>query len=226
MADESCWTVIRAARSGDRDARSRFSHRFLPVVRAYLSARWAHGARGAQPADVEDAVQEVFVECFRDGGVLERADPGTIPRFDRFLLGVSCNVALRFERRRDGPRRQAGDESFHPEAVVADETSLSRTFDRAFARALVKEAAARHGELAARKGGNAALGVEILRQRFEENRPVREIAAAMALDPAFVHHQYAEAKKAFRRALAEVVAFHLPQQPVAEECARLLELLR
>ena len=47
----------------------------------------------------EDAVQEVFVECFRRGGALEAVGAGRVPGFRAFLYGVIRNVARRFESR-------------------------------------------------------------------------------------------------------------------------------
>ena len=68
----TCWTVIRGAAAGNPADRDAFARRYVRVVRAYLAARWR-----ASPnlQDLDDAVQEVFVECFRHDGVLEQADP-------------------------------------------------------------------------------------------------------------------------------------------------------
>jgi RNA polymerase sigma-70 factor (ECF subfamily) len=63
--ESTCWTVIRAAAAGSPTDRDELARRYLGVVRAYLAARW----RGsALRRDVDDAVQEVFVECFRSVG--------------------------------------------------------------------------------------------------------------------------------------------------------------
>jgi len=60
--ESTCWTVIRAAAAGSPAERAELARRYLGVVRAYLAARW----RGSDlRADLDDAVQEVFVECFR-----------------------------------------------------------------------------------------------------------------------------------------------------------------
>jgi RNA polymerase sigma-70 factor (ECF subfamily) len=69
--------------------------------------------------------------------------------------------------------------------------------------------------------------VQILRLRFEEGRPIREIAARWDEDPARVHHEYARAREEFRAALAEVVGEHHPgpASAVEDECERLLALL-
>ena len=63
--DATCWTLIRDAGGGDPAARERFARAYLPVVKAYLAARW----RAARHS-VEDAAQDVFVECFKNGGLL------------------------------------------------------------------------------------------------------------------------------------------------------------
>jgi hypothetical protein len=70
-ARETCWTVIEAAAGGSSAARDKFARTYLPVVRAYLCARW----QGFQLIRaIEDTVQEVFLDCFREGGALAKAD--------------------------------------------------------------------------------------------------------------------------------------------------------
>src|SRR6516164_10731447 len=94
--ESTCWTVIRAAAAGSPADREELAHRYLAVVRAYLGARW----RGSPlRPDLDDAVQEVFVECFRQGGAVEAAAAGRVPSFRAFLYGVVRNVARRFESR-------------------------------------------------------------------------------------------------------------------------------
>ncbi|MGF1581516.1 MAG: hypothetical protein ACFCD0_19490 [Gemmataceae bacterium] len=57
----TCWAMIRAAAQGQRDEREDFARRYMDPVRAYLSARW----KDSMWHDlVDDAVQDVFVECF------------------------------------------------------------------------------------------------------------------------------------------------------------------
>src|SRR5215831_5732627 len=100
--ESTCWTVIRAAAAGSPADREELARRYLAVVRAYLAARW----RGLNlRAELDDAVQEVFVECFRQGGALEAAGAGRVSSFRAFLYGVVRNVARRFESR---PVRPAG----------------------------------------------------------------------------------------------------------------------
>ena len=95
-SESTCWTMIRAATAGSPDEREELARRYLGVVRAYLAARW----RGtALREELDDATQAVFVECFRQGGVLDAAGSGRVPGFRAFLYGVIRNVARRFESR-------------------------------------------------------------------------------------------------------------------------------
>src|SRR5215471_8119689 len=116
--ESTCWTVIRAAAAGSPTDREELARRYLSVVRACLAARW----RGSPLlAERDDAVQEVFVECFRRGGALEAAGAGRVPSFRAFLYGVVRNVARRFETPPAHPALPL------PE-LPANEESLSRLF--------------------------------------------------------------------------------------------------
>lgn len=219
MADpaSTCWTVIRAAAAGSPADREELARRYLGVVRAYLGARW----RGSELlGELGDAVQEVFVECFRRGGVLEAAGAGRVPHFRAFLYGVTRNVARRFENRSAVPVSL-------PDELEANERSQSRLFDRTWARAIMAEAAQLQRDRAAERGPEAVRRVELLRLRFEENMPIRTIAEQWGVEAAALHHAYAIARKEFRAALLEVVAFHSPGGPEAleQEAAGLLKAL-
>src|SRR5262249_52624890 len=97
--ETTCWSLIRRASGGEDEGRSVFAGRYEPFVRALLAARWRGSPR---VVDIDDAVQDVFVECFRSGGVLARAGDDRVPAFRAFLVGVVRNVARRVEGRR-GP---------------------------------------------------------------------------------------------------------------------------
>jgi RNA polymerase sigma factor (sigma-70 family) len=150
-SESTCWTVIEAAAAGSTDDREEFVRRYGPVIRAYLAARWQSSPR---LQDVEDAAQEVFLACFRPRGVLDRVDRGR--GFRPFFYGVVRNIALRLEREH-GRRREGqapGDRTL--EDLPDDAESLSRVFDRAWAKALLQQAA-RRMEHHARVAGEAAL---------------------------------------------------------------------
>ena len=87
--------MIEQASAGSPQEREAFASRYLEVVRAYLSNRW----RGTDMlGELDDAVQEVFLECFREGGVLERVSDRQPTSFHAFLYGVCRNVAKRWEK--------------------------------------------------------------------------------------------------------------------------------
>lgn len=222
-SESTCWTMIKAAAAGNPRERDGFARQYAPVVRAYLAARWRNSPR---LQDVDDAVQEFFVQCFRREGPLQQAGAGKVPSFRAFLYGVACNVARRFEARLRRHGAPVNGE-IRLEEVEANEASLSRVFDRAWAEAIMKQAGVRQRDRAASTSAAAVQRVELLRLRFEENLPIRTIAVQWNVDPARLHHDFAQARKEFRAALLEVVAEHHGGSPaeVEREAADLLVLL-
>jgi RNA polymerase sigma-70 factor (ECF subfamily) len=219
--ESTCWTIIQAAAAGSSTERDDFARRYGPVIRAYLAQRW----RGSPClGQLDDAVQDVFVECFKPGGVLECADRDR--GFRPFLYGVVRHVALRLEHERGSRRRQAPAD-LDIAAVPDDEASLSQAFDRAWARALLREAAERMRQRARAEGEAAVRRVDLLHLRFHEGKPIRDIAAMWQVEPARLHHEYARAREEFRAALRAVVAFHHPGGPadLDKQCTNLLSLL-
>jgi RNA polymerase sigma-70 factor (ECF subfamily) len=214
--DRTCWTLIRDAASGNTVARESFARVYLPVVKAYLLARWRGGRHSA-----EDAAQDVFVECFREGGLLEKADPHRNGGFRAFLLGAVRNVARRHEIR----VRLAAQ---LPTDLPTDDAGPAEAFDRAWARALLREAARVQQTTADASGPAAVRRVELLRLRFYDGLPIRDIADRWGVDAAKLHHEYATAREEFRVALRAVIAFHHPGSPAVEldrACGNLLGLL-
>ena len=223
QTDSTCWTVLRDAAAGDGAARSEFAARYAPLVRAYFAARWRNEGL-VQERD--DAVQEVFVECLRQGGILQRADPERPGGFRAYFYGLVRNVARRIEQ--DRVRRPEHTvESLSSAEPPSDDESLSQVFDRAWARSIMREAAARQAALAEHGGDAARRRVELLRLRFQEDKPIREIARLWSADAAELHHEYARARKEFKAALLDVLAFYHPDSPgsAEREAADLLSLL-
>jgi RNA polymerase sigma factor (sigma-70 family) len=214
--DVTCWSMIRDAAGGDPAARDRFARVYLPVVKAYLAARWHSGRHS-----IDDAAQDVFVECFRAGGLLEKVDPDRDGGFRAFLLGAVRNVARRHEARKRLDAQLPAD-------LPADDTGPAEAFDRAWAQALLKEAGRVQMDRAKLAGPAAIQRVQLLRLRFHDGLPIRAIAERWGEDAAKVHHEYATARAEFRTALLLVVAFHHPGASSAS-CDRLatelLELL-
>ena len=94
------WTVIRGAARGDSTNQAEFARHYGPVIRAYLGARWR---QTPLIDEVDDAAQQVFLDCFKEDGALGRADPAREGGFGAFLYGVVRNVA-RGDRTDPGPR--------------------------------------------------------------------------------------------------------------------------
>jgi len=222
----TCWSVIRGAAAGNQNDQEEFARRYRPVIIAYLGARWSSGPWQAL---VEDALQEVFLECFRQGGVLDRVDPERHGGFRPFLFGVAQNVALRFEERQRKQLKREGCslDDVDVEKICASEDTLSIAFDRAWAKSIVSEAASLHAARASAKDPGARQRVDLLRLRFFDGHPIRNIAKLWSTDAALLHREYAKARAEFRQALREVVAFDHkgPPESIDERCTELLDLL-
>lgn len=170
-------------------------------------------------------MQEVFVRCFAERSPLERVTPAAEGGFHGFLYGICRNVAREFESERI--RRPAAGDSVLRD-VPDREPRLSAIFDRAFARTLMRDARSLFRERSLAGGAEAARRFEILGLRFEENLPIRSIAARQGLDAAKVHKDYARARSDFRKALLDVVREQNPNRTDDELdsiAKRLVELL-
>jgi len=223
-SESTCWVLISAARDGDARAREDFARRYASPIRAYLAARW----RGnAYQADLEDACQEVFIECFRLGGVLEKAQSGQPGGFRAYLYGVVRNVALRFEERRARSHARRPEGPVPLDERQADDTSLSLVFDREWARGVLREAVTLHAERARAEGPEAERRFELLRLRFNEGLPIREIAQRWQADADKLHTEYARARREFKAALHEVISgYHQgSSESIERECEKLRELV-
>ncbi|MCB9882094.1 MAG: sigma-70 family RNA polymerase sigma factor [Planctomycetes bacterium] len=223
--DETCWTLIRGAaakRDSDREA---FVTRYQPVVRAYLAARWSNSPLSSE---IDDVVQAVFLTCLRDGGVLETANSQHPSGFRALLYGVSRNVARQAERTRDRRVRRIAEDSFDPDQTPIDEPTLSKSFDRAYAAAVMRDARDLMTRRALAGTDWERRRVELLRLRFDADLPIRDIARQWGIDAARLHREYERARNEFRRALADVVtrAEGVSNRRLEEECNRLLRLLR
>lgn len=217
----TCWSMVLGAGTGQSADRARFAAAYGPPIRDYLTSRWRGNVRWLE---IEDAVQDVFVECLREGGILARVHPERTGRFRPFLFGVVRNVARRFEEQRSTSREVAGDSELTRNGDHDASGDPAVAFDRAWARAMVRQARLQLEERAAAGDELARRRCELLRLRYEEAVPVREIARRWQADPALLHHQLTDAKKEFRRALREVIAFHVPGSPdeIEAECQLLL----
>lgn len=223
--DSTCWTLIRGAAAGTAEDREEFVRRYASVVKAYLRARWLGSAHFQ---DLDDAVQEVFVDCLKDSGALERVDRGRRGGFRGFLYGVTRNVGLRIETAKTRHKEHQPSTGHDLDAMERRERSLSRSFDRAWAQSVMREALAELQRKVAALGERAEKRFALLRLRFQDELPIHEIASRWQVEPALLYREFARAKAEFRDALVAVVATQNPdagQEEVASECAQLLDLL-
>ena len=224
MGDTSatCWTTIRGAAAGNQSAREEFARRYIPVVRAYLGARWRKSPLSSQ---IDDATQEVFLACFKEGGALQAVDSER-GAFRGFLYGIARNIARQTEARRGRTQARRDTLPGGPDDLVADQDGFSSVFDRAWAKAIMKEATDLQ---ATRAEGDerATRRHDLLRLRFQESLPIREIAARWKVDATELHREYPRARRDFRDALLAVMGFHHPgsKERIEKECARLLSIL-
>jgi RNA polymerase sigma factor (sigma-70 family) len=220
----TCWTLVEHAAAGDPAAREEFGRRYLPVVRAYLHARWS-GRLSAE--ELDDAMQDVFVAFLREDGVFAKLDPGRDEAFRPLLYAVVRNMALRVEQARHRKLDAPGTESFRADASPAAEDTLSRVFDRAWAETIMREVVDLQEQRAKSRGAGALRRFELLRLTFEDRLKMPEIAARLELEPDFLHKELARGKAEFKAALQSVVALHHRDAPelVERECRELLTML-
>ncbi len=220
--ETTCWTLVLGAAGGDREDRDAFVRRYEPVLSAYLAARWKTSSEGEE---VKEGAQEVFLQCFRVGGALERLDDSRPGGFRAFLYGIARNVASEVEKKRK--RHRAGE---IVEEVLESESrdeSPARAFDAAWARMLTHEAR----ELLERRAeGSVAAGrrLRALDLCYGRGLPSRDIATEMGLTPEQVYPLLSSARKEFRGAFLEVLATYYPaasKQDLEEQAAETLAAL-
>lgn len=217
--------MIDAAAAGSAAAREDFTKRYYGLAQAYFVARW----KGSSFFEfVDDAVHEMFVRCFCEHGALERADRSRESGFRPYFFGMARNVARKLEESYVTARATSVSGSGILESVVSDETSLSVVCDQSWAKFIMQQAAERQLERAHELGESALRRVELLKLRFHEGLPIRDIAKRWNVEAAGLHREASKAKDEFKSALKEVISFHHPDSPgdVARECARLLSLFQ
>jgi hypothetical protein len=113
------------------------------------------------------------------------------------------------------------------DTIEAREPTLSLIFDQEWAKTLLRLAGDRMREEAERAGPGARLRVELLRLRFYEGLPIREIAVQWEIEPKAAHRAYSKARDEFRACLRSIVAEHTVRTESAldEEVGRILKLL-
>lgn len=213
--------MIVAAGAGDGPSRDTFARIYGRVIRVYLAARWrlptTHEA-------VEDGTQEVFVQCFKPGGALDRVEPGGPARFRSYLYAVVKHVADRIERKNRVRATAQEHSGAGLDDIARNEATLSRVFDRAWVGMITREAwftmVSRFEE-----GAAGHDRIQILDLRYQQGLSSGEIATRLGLPADYVYQQLRNAKRDFRAALLDVVGAYHPQASREEIEARCIELV-
>ena len=147
-------------------------------------------------ANIDDAAQEVFVECLRQNGVLQRADQNCPGGFRAFLFGATRNVARRFEERvvRNRERQHNTDVIM---STLDDDPSLSVVFDRGYATTLLREAFELYELRSAAGGEEMEQRVALLRRRFQDDVPIRDISGEWKVKAKVLHRRLDRARRNF-----------------------------
>ncbi|MFM1871718.1 MAG: hypothetical protein RL398_1140 [Planctomycetota bacterium] len=196
------WMLVRAAAGGSAGALELLCERCRPLVERWLWFRWRHSPFVGL---IEDATQEVFVECLRPDGALSHADPARSEHgFDAYLRGVVAHVAARVERRyaRDFAHRRR----LAVAAARADlpQHAVEAQMDRRWVRAVLARALARleTPQFATKMAHSAR---EFLALHLEQGLPVREIARRWHLHAAQVHELRRRAMRRLKNAVLHVL---------------------
>ena len=216
--------MIEGAALGDDELAEGFVRTYRPVVSTYFAARWRLAESDHR---VADAVQQVFLDCLRKGGALERTVKSRGGGFRAFLYGIARTTALGIERSQARDRERLAD--LDPSTMPSREESSSHVFDRAWARMLVQEAARRLMRAHRARSTVGCDRFEVLRMRYFEGLAPREIAERLGCEAATVHQALHQARREFHSALLEAMAFREPEcgrEELELRCVELLQLLQ
>lgn len=213
------------AATDDESHRDRFCRRYAPVITAFLCARWRVAKNHER---VADATQEVFVQLFKPNGALQRVDASRPGGFRSYLYGVTAKVAANQERLLARQQRNRQDVHSDMDHLQSPDAACSKAFDRAWAELIVREAyEAMLGDRGA--GATAALRMKVLKLRYQEGLPPREIAERLGFADVREVYQMLDVSKAhYARALREVVSRYHPSSSadqLDDLCRQLLGLL-
>ncbi len=200
--------LILSAAQGDPESRVLMVSEFEPILSRFFRARWQHTPGLRQ--DVQEAVQELFVELFRDQGPLQNFDPQRPEGFIPFLLGVARNVGRRIETQRSRRCRFVRPDSW--DRVPGRELECAAELDYRLVYELIQQAWDLHWERAHASGDEAVRRAHILHLRIQHDISIREIAVLWDTDATHLHRQYARARREFRRVVLDLAREQMPTQ--------------
>lgn len=192
------WQLVGLAGTDADGARRAFALRYESFVRRVLAKRWLGTEYGV---DFDDAIQDVFVECFKAGGVIEKADPARGASFRTLLFQVTSHVAARFERTRRRDRAHTHDVT-PPDDVPAPDLSGYEAVTREEVSDLVREA---HRRMATHHDAVVRERATLLDRHTCRGESILSIAGGDHAAAARLHREHSKAKKEWKAYLVEVV---------------------
>lgn len=211
------WQLVGLAGANGDDARREFALRYECFARRVLAKRW----RGTSFAMFfDDAVQEVFVECFKSHGVIEKADPTRNSSFRSLLFQVIIHVASRFEHSGRNHRTLHIGQDL-TEFLQVDDQSGYESVTREEVNELVREALRR---MANHENDDIRRWATLLDRHACHDETIISMASHDTEVAAKLHREYAKAKKECRATLVDVVASEY-RVPIAEAKVLVADLL-
>jgi RNA polymerase sigma-70 factor (ECF subfamily) len=205
---QTMWKRLRQAASQKTTAVNEFVNSYRSPLRAFIAAS------GVPEREVEDLLQEVFMELFQKK-LLEAADANR-GRFRSFLLGVTKNVLRNWKRKASADKRSSSaphvslDERFGPDddAKLSDLLAAPRqdeTFDSLWMEHLVRRSLDR---LKAECEEKKLRYHEALREFLQQDVSYSEIAARMKLSEHQIRNYIHRGRKKLVEGIrAEIAAY-------------------
>ena len=200
----SSWALVGLIGENVPDAAREFAFRYDRFVRRVLTKRWLGTIYRTH---FDDAVQDVFVECFKPGGVLAKADSSRGGAFRSLLFRVTCNVAARYERNHNRDLR-----------LISKELTDTHGEDSgAFLQITREEVAEVVSEALRRMSQHTAVEVreraQLLIQHSCDGQKIIHLAGGDTETAERLHRQHSKAKREFQTFLSEVIQSHYRAPP-------------
>lgn len=197
--------LVDAALAGDVGAVRSLVAELTPVIQGSAARALLRRRALARGNDVrqllDDVIQDVFVELFRDGGKLLRAwDPARgkgLHGFAGLVAEQRVGAILRSRRRNpwsedlavDGDGHEEPPRSSDPELRIASRQAIAKLFERV------------HAEL-------TPLGRDLFRRLIVDEEPIGQVAEAMGMSTSAVQAWSSRLKRLFAKLWAEMAAEH------------------
>ena len=191
----TCWTQVR----GRCERRRSSSLSVLAAPTCHWCGRSCRRRWRKTPlqAEVDDAVQDTFVECMRQDGPLERAEEDR-GDFRGYLFGVVASRGLSTSKNARAAGRTTMQTRTSPRSKAATRT-VSAVFDRQWAHTLMREA----GDLMRVRAAASSPRCEAASRTYcacDSPRSCRSVRSQFngSMEPDAVHRAYAKAREEFR----------------------------